>query len=138
MPGNLLRGRTIWFWLACGAAAAALISDVVFIALAAGDESFSAVTFVFVLLAALVQAAYVFTRRPAFLPAVSAACYAVGTGMHLYTGLPVLSDVVNQVTFVGGNAAYAVAFGAIFIACTVVSCITCFAEQNKTPAPSEA
>lgn len=131
MFADILKNRTIWFWLASGAAVAALVSDIVFIALASGDESFSVITFVFVLLAALVQIAFAVLRRPAFLPAISAACYAVGLGMHLYKGLPVLSDIVNQVTFVGGNAAYAVAFGVIFIVCTVLSCVTCFTEQNK-------
>ena len=113
-------------------ACALLIADVVFLATDLGDHTFSFVTFGAVLLGAvLLGASFFLPRRLDFLPLLAAAALGVGLGMHLFLGLPTLSDLWNGVNFVGGNSTAVFVFGAIYLAGTILSVVLCFGKQDK-------
>lgn len=128
---QFFKGRTVGFYLSLGAGAVMLIADILFIALDFGDRTFSLVTFFAVLVGAAAAIAHALLPKLEFLPLVSAALYGVGMGMHLYLGLPTLSDVVNEVNFVGGNPTMVIAFGIIFLLCLVCAVASCFLAQSK-------
>ena len=107
-----------------------LIADVLYIALDGSDRTFSMLTFGLILAGALVQLlSAVLPKKIAFaMPIISVACYGVGFAQCLSLGLETLSDVWNQVTFVGGNATMAVLFIALFFVGTFTSIVASFTQ----------
>lgn len=107
-----------------------LIADVLYIALDGADRTFSMLAFGLILAGVLVQfLSGVLPKKIAFaMPIVSVACYGVGFAQCLSLGLETLSDVWNQVTFVGGNATMAVLFIALFFVGTFTSIVASFTQ----------
>ena len=107
-----------------------LIADVLYIALDGADRTFSMLAFGLILAGVLVQfLSGVLPKEIAFaMPIVSVACYGVGFAQCLSLGLETLSDVWNQVTFVGGNATMAVLFIALFFVGTFTSIVASFTQ----------
>lgn len=107
-----------------------LIADVLYIALDGADRTFSMLAFGLILAGVLVQfLSGVLPKKIAFaMPIVSVACYGVGFAQCLSLGLETLSDVWNQVTFVGGNATMAVLFIALFFVGTFASIVASFTQ----------
>lgn len=134
---KLLKGRTIWFWIACAAAIVSFVAVIILTAIGSSDEAFSWFTFVGFIIAFAAQLVFVFFRKLDFLPIVACVGYGLGLGGHLYAGLPVMSDVLNGVNFVGGTPAYFIAFVIIFAICTVLGIICGFMNQNKKEESAE-
>lgn len=125
---EFLKNRSVGFYLGWAAALLMILGDILFIALDVTDRTFSAVTFVFVLLGAAAEIASAFLpeKIASAAPVVSCICYGVAFGQHLMLSLETLSDVWNDVSFVGGNAAVAVAFLVIFFVGTVAAVVSAF------------
>lgn len=131
---RFVSGRTAGFYIALGAAVLFIVSDIIFIAVDAGDRTFSYVTFALILAGAAIEIAsaffdYVFLD---FLPVVSCICYGVAFGMHLYLGLPTLSDVWNGVNFVGGNAQAVITFAVLFGTGLLAALVACFMKRRRS------
>lgn len=107
-----------------------LVADMLYIALDSSDRTFSMLAFGLILAGVLVQfLSGVLPKKIAFaMPIVSVACYGVGFAQCLSLGLETLSDVWNQVTFVGGNATMAVLFIALFFVGTFTSIVASFTQ----------
>lgn len=131
---RFVSGRTIGFYLALGAAVLFLISDIIFVAVDAGDRTFSYVTFALILVGAAIEIVSVFFdyKFLDFLPVVSCACYGVAFGMHLYLGLPTLSDRWNGVNFVGGNGDAVITFAILFGIGLVAALAACFMKRRRS------
>lgn len=127
---EFFKGRTVGFWLYFGSAAMMLIADILFVILDSGDRTFSLITFFAVLAGAAVAIAGAFLKLD-FLPMITAALYGVGLGMHLYLGLPTLSDVLNEVNFVGGNPTMVIVFGILFFIGLVACIVGGFLSQER-------
>lgn len=112
-----------------------LVADILYIALDGADRTFSLLSFGFILAGALVQIVSAFLPgKIAFaMPVISVACYGVGFAQCLLLGLETLSDVWNQVTFVGGNATMAVLFIALFFVGTSAAIVSSFIQEEKDP-----
>lgn len=130
---RFVKDRTVGYWLALAASVIMLVADIIFIATDLGDRTFSYITFVFVLLGVAIEVVYVaFDKKYLdFLPIISCVCYGVAVGQHWKLGLATLSDLWNGVNFVGGNYNAAIAFGVIFVVCTVAAIVSCFMKQKK-------
>lgn len=111
-------------------AVTAILASIVFIATDSGDRTFSILTFVFALTAAVVQLASVFLNFD-FLAILPPWLYGVAVGIHIYTGIPTVTDIFTNVNFYGGNAWAVFTFGGIFLVCGVSAIVNCFLEQNK-------
>ena len=57
--------------------------------------------------------------------------YIIGFSIVLRCTIPSVSDVLNKVNFIGGNAAMGVLFSCIFLICSILGCISCFLGQSK-------
>ena len=117
-----------------------LIVDIVFIAVDVGDVTFSTGCFVCVLVGSLIGLADLFTDKTAgvFL-LVASMLFSAGLAFHLYAGLPSLSDLMNNVNFIGGNQAAAIGFGIVFIVVTLALIVINFMKTgNKKHDPLRA
>lgn len=127
---KLFQNRTIGFWITLVAAVIAVLGDVVFAIADRGDQTFSWATFFLILLGAIGGIAALFTDSE-ILSLLSSFCYAAGIGVHLVVGLPSVSDLWNHVNFIGGNGAFVILFGGIFLLSGLLSCVSNFLKQKK-------
>ena len=93
---------------------------------------FSIVYIALVLLGALIGMAYALidVKLLDFLPVVSCVFYGVAFGQHLFLGLETLSDVWNDVNFIGGSPALAITFIVLFAVGTVASLVAAFLKED--------
>lgn len=126
----MFKKRPLGFWLGAIAACVMLVANIVFILVDRGDRTFSWITAILILVGVLGEA-LVIGKNPVFAPLIPAICYGVALSMHLYLGLPTLSDVVNGVNFVGGNPTAVLAFGGIFLVGTVLALAASFMRQTE-------
>lgn len=132
---RIFKDRTWNFYMSMCVAVLAIVAAVALIAAdrtdtGALDRTFSLWAFIFVLVGAAVQlisALFDFAALPLF-PVIF---YAVGTGLHVYTGIPTLTDIFTHVNFYGGNQWAVIVFGALFLLFAVLSAVNCFLEQRK-------
>ena len=57
--------------------------------------------------------------------------YSVAFGLVLRVAVPSLSDVLNHVNFIGGNAALGMTFAGVYMFCALLGVIACFAGYGK-------
>lgn len=126
----MFKGKTVGFWVGVIATAMMLIADIAFIIVNRGDKTFSWVT-AGLILAGVLGEVLVVGKNPVFAPLIPAICYGVALSMHLYLGLPTLSDIVNGVNFVGGNSTAVLVFGGIFLFGTVLAVAASFMGQTE-------
>lgn len=122
--------RTAGFWVGVTGAAIIFVSCVVFMATDISDRTFSWVTTLLLLAGCAFQLVNIFTNLR-IAPLGASVLFGVGTAVHLYVGLPTLSDIWNGVNFIGGNPTAVIVFGALFAAGMVLSMVSCFMEQRK-------
>ncbi|SCP98435.1 hypothetical protein [Anaerobium acetethylicum] len=127
---EFLKNRTIGFWIGFAASCLMLIADIIFYITDSADRTFSFVTFMFIM-AGVACELLVIVKDFRFAPVLPPVCFGVALSMHLYLGLPTLSDVANGVNFVGGNPTAVVVFGACFFVGTIAAIVSSFMEQSK-------
>lgn len=133
LKNRFVSGKTAGFYLSVAAALIMLISDIAYIASDFGDRTFSFITFAFVLAGVALEFAVVFAdlRFGDVMSLLSCICYGTALGMHIYLGLPTLSDIWNGVNFVGGNADAVIAFSVTFGIGTVAAVAANFMKRSK-------
>lgn len=118
--------------IALGTAIVLLIADIAFFIFDGGDRTFSYVTFFAGLGGAVFLVMhFLFSTKLDFIPLIASALLGIALGMHLFLGLPTLSDIVNGVNFVGGNSSAVVVFGSIFLVANISSVFICFMKQEE-------
>lgn len=127
---GFFNNRTAGFWIGVSASILMLIGDLLFIVTDYGDRTFSLTTFILILVGVLGEVLVIFTNFK-FAPLIPSICYGVALSLHLYLGLPTLSDVMNGVNFIGGNPTAVIQFGIIFFLGTIAAIVSCFMEQSK-------
>ena len=125
-------GRRAGFYVSLVSAVLILAIDVAYIASDYGDRTFSPVTFALMLVGALLTIAYCITgfKFLDFIPAVSCIVYGFAFGQHLILALESLSDVWNQVNFVGGNATLGAVFAGLFLVPVVAAAVGAFMRED--------
>lgn len=124
--------RTAGFWLIFAASVAAIAGAIVYIAVyaalstpALAERNFSAVSFAFMLAGGVTGlAACLFDIG--LLSLIPVALFSVATGMHVYTSIPSITDLITGVNFYMGTQEYAIAFIVIFAVISIAAVISCF------------
>lgn len=106
-------------------ALAAVLAAIAYIATDIGDRTFSWLVVALVFVGAALYLTSVFVRFP-LLPLFSSFCFSAATAYSVYLMLPTLSDIWNNVHFIGGNPVQAVVFTSLFFLCDVTTMIACF------------
>ncbi len=132
---NKLASKTVMQYIAYAAALVGFVADIIFLIVDGSDQTFTIGCFVCVLLGSLVALSDFFKS---FLDGIAlwfaVILYSVGIGFHLYEALPSISDLWNNIVFIGGNQQAAIVFGIIFLAVTVVLIVANFTEGKRDPA----
>lgn len=132
----MFKNKTLGFYLAFFASAAAVIASVVYLiiymATAAEeiDRVFSWLTFGFVLGGGLAGVAGCFTGWK-WLPLASCACFSVALANHAVEFAYPLADVLTKVPFFGGNYPLALAFTVVFGVIAVLAAAAAFMKYEK-------
>ena len=126
------KGRRAGYYVSLASAVLILAIDVAYIASDYGDRTFSPLTFALMLVGSLLTIAYCFTglKFLDFVPAVSCIIYGFAFGQHLILALESLSDVWNQVNFVGGNATLGAVFAGLFLVPVVAAVVGAFMRED--------
>lgn len=129
---NKLASKTVMQYIAYAAALVGLVADIIFVIVDGSDQTFTIGCFVCVLLGSLITLSDFFKS---FLDGIAlwfaVMLYSVGLGFHLYEALPSISDLWNNVVFIGGNQQAAIIFGSIFFAVTIVLIVANFTEGKR-------
>lgn len=130
---NVFKGKKSGFYIALSSAVLILVFDILYIALDYGDKTFSVLTFALMLCGSIITIVYCFIGRGMldFMPVVSCILYGFGFGQHLILALESLSDVWNQVNFVGGNAQMGAVFTALFFVPVAAAVVAAFMNEDK-------
>ncbi|MBR1813512.1 MAG: hypothetical protein IJ773_06775 [Lachnospiraceae bacterium] len=64
-------------------------------------------------------------------PLFPAILYSVAFALVLRVAVPSLSDVLNHVNFIGGNAAMGMTYAGVYLFCALLAVIGCFAGYGK-------
>lgn len=114
------------------AAVVAVVGSALYLLLDGADKTFTWLGFGFAL-AGAASTVLCFTKfQPA--PFVTAVLYSAAFGFVLRVAVPSLSDVWNQVNFIGGNAAMGMSFSVVYLLCAVLAVVSCFAGTAEPPA----
>ena len=144
---DLFKNKALGFYMGLAAAAIAVIGSVLYLALDVSDRTFTWLSFCLMLAGGLVWIAC-FIVLPILkldeklpwveilAPLVCTLLYVMGFAFTLNAALPSLSDVWNNVNFIGGNAAMGVAFSAVFLVAAVAGIVECFLAHSKKPSAS--
>jgi len=127
---RFFKNRTVGFWIGLAAAFLMLIADIIFIITDYSDRTFSMVTFILILIGVAGEV-LIIVKDFKFAPLLPSICFGVAMSIHLYLGLPTLSDVMNGVNFIGGDPNAVIVFGAIFLIGTFFAIVSCFMKQSK-------
>jgi len=123
--------RTLGFWLGFLAAALMLVAGVTFWIVNSTDKTFSYVTLIAILVGVAAEVAHIITGVGA-LRIVTASSFGVALGYHLLIGLPSVSDKLNGVHFVGGDASMVIVFGIVFAVGTVIAVVSSYLPDSKS------
>lgn len=127
------KDRTIGYYLNFAAAALAIVSAILLVAIDSGDKTCSMAAFAMMLVGGLSFAAVMFINID-ILPVVPGIFYVLGFALELWATLPPLSDVWNGVNFIGGNAYVGLVFTILFAVSAILSIVSNFMEQRKVTA----
>lgn len=129
---NWFDNRSLGFWVSLLTAALALIGAILYLVLDGADaeRTFSLIGFIIVLVGVVSELLVVMTRLK-FAAMIPTFCYIAGFSIVLRCTVPSVSDVLNGVNFIGGNATMGVIFSVVFFVCSVLGCVSCFLGQVK-------
>lgn len=116
-----------------------IITSIVFLIVNGEDRTFLWSTFFFVVVGSVIGLCDIFIHLRGMLIFTSTLAYVTAVGFHLYAALPSLSDLWNNVNFIGGNQNAAIVFGSIYIILTVILIIINFFDLSLpgvTPPPT--
>jgi len=124
------KNRTVGYYLGLAAAAIAIVSSILLVAIDHGDKTCSMEAFAMMLVGGILFVSVMFIDIKV-LPVIPGVFFIIGFALELCATLPSLSDVWNGVNFIGGNAYTGLAFTIIFAVCALLSIVSNFMEQRK-------
>lgn len=130
--GKLFKNRTCGFFLTMISAGLALVASVLYLVFDGSDvgRTFSWIAFGLMLAGALCEALVLFTRLR-FASLVPTALYIAGFAVALRATLPSVSDLWNNVNFIGGNAYLGMTFTALFLLSAILNTVANFFGMDK-------
>lgn len=105
----------------------AILGVIAFIITDLGDRTFSWIVVGLVLAGVALYVVRLFIDFPV-LTLLSSFFFSAATAYSIYLMLPTLSDIWNNVHFIGGNPVQTVVFTSLFFLCDVTTMIACFDE----------
>lgn len=114
-----------------GVLLAGIIADIVFIAIDINDKTFSISCALCILLGSIVGLTDLFVGFRGVFGWIASLAYAVAIALHINVALPSVSDLWNNVDFIGGNQEIAIIFGVIFIVFEIALLVLNFLEKDK-------
>ncbi len=122
-----IKQSSIGFRVGLFGAMAGAIAAIAYIATDIGDRTFSWLVVALVFVGAALFVGNLFIKFP-LLPLLASFCFSAATAYSVYLMLPTLSDIWNNVNFIGGNPVQAVVFTSLFFLCDVTTMIACFTK----------
>lgn len=122
--------RTIGFYLILASAIIAFVADFIYLIIDHSDRTFSLTGFLCMLFGSLSVVLILFTDF-GIMPLITSILYTLGFTFTMYAVLPSLSDVWNNVNFIGGNGILGLVFGIIFLVSTLLAIVSCFMSLRK-------
>lgn len=125
------KDRTIGYYLNLAAAALAIVSAILLVAIDSGDRTCSWAASALMLAGGFSFVAVMFINID-ILPVIPGIFYVLGFALELTATLPSLSDVWNGVNFIGGNAFAGLAFTILFAVSVVLAIVANFMNHTKS------
>lgn len=110
---------------------AGIIADIIFVALDVNDKTFSIGCALCIFLGSIAGLVDFFVEIRGIFGWIASLAYAVAIGFHINVALPSVSDLWNNVDFIGGNQEVAITFGVMFIVFEIALLILNFFEKDK-------
>lgn len=133
------KNRRVGFYLGIAAAVLMLVVDIAYIVSDYGDITFSMLSFTLMLAGSLLTIIYSILgyKFLDFIPVISCILYGFGFGQHLILALESLSDVWNEVSFIGGNATLGAVFIGLFFVPMVAAVVSAFMREDRKDAAQQ-
>ncbi len=112
------------------AMAVMLISDIVFLIINGKDQTFDIRCFILLMVGSVIGLLSLKILSNVLLW-VTSILYSIAVAFHLYVGLPSISDLWNNVNFIGGNQEISIVFGIIFTLGTIIVVISNFIGESN-------
>lgn len=124
------KNRTVGYYINLAAAALAIISAILLVAVDSGDRTCSFIAFAMMLVGGISFVAVMFIDID-LLTVIPGLFYVLGFAFELSVTLPSLSDVWNGVNFIGGNAYAGLAFTILFLVSACLAIAANFMNHRK-------
>lgn len=120
-----IKNTSILYKIGLAGVLLSILSVIAFIVTDLGDRTFSWFIVALVLTGSMLYVAKLFINFP-LLTLLSSFCFSVATAYSIYLMLPTLSDIWNNVHFIGGNPVQTIVFTSLFFLSDVTTMIACF------------
>lgn len=127
---KFFENRTAGFYIGLAASCIALVGAVLLLLIAGNDLTFSLPAFILLVCGGLSYGLVIF-KEFKFAPMIPALLIALGTALHLEKGIPSVTDIINDIVYIGGNGWYCIYFGIVFLVATVLACVACYMREKK-------
>ncbi len=130
MKKNILKNRTLGFYIGLITSIMALITSFSYALLGLNDRTFSLVVFILAILGSLSELLILFTKYK-FTTLIPLIFFGTALGIHLYHAAFPLADLYTGIKFFGGNVNYAIAFSILFAIISIGFIISNFMKQHN-------
>lgn len=128
---SLLRAKG-WYRLAAYVLClVGLVADIVFVAVDGSDQTFTWGCFICIMAGSIVGLLDLLIDARGICLWLSSLLYILGCGFHLVAALPSISDLWNNVNFIGGNQEAAILFGSVFLVLMFCLIVLNFFQSEK-------
>lgn len=130
---NIIKDKSVGFFIGAAACVLMFLSDILYIILDSSDRTFSLLSCILIFAgsAVWILSALIPEKKLSFFPFIACALFGTAFAHCLILGLETLSDVWNNVNFVGGNPTMAVLFIVLFFVGTLTAVISSFCGYEK-------
>ena len=128
---ELIKSKSISQYIFYGVLIAALVTDVIFIAVDFGDITFTVGCFALIIIGCFLGFIDFFMELRGIFRWCASLAFIAAITFHLNAALPSLSDLWNHVNFIGGNQKAAILFGVLFLIYAVTLIVLNFFEKGS-------
>lgn len=125
-----MKNKSFGFWLYLIIGVSTFGFDIAYALLDYGDKTFSVWTFLLILLAGIAEIVCCFVDIR-FLPILPPLLLGAGTALHIYQAAPSMSDLLNNIVFIGGNSRLALNLSISFAVIGLLSVLCSFFPVKK-------
>ncbi|MBO4989051.1 MAG: hypothetical protein J6D37_01835 [Clostridia bacterium] len=127
---KLLQHKTKFWWIGFVGAVLALLGCAAYVITDIGDRTFSWAVFALAIVGSVVYFLSLW-KDCFYIPLAASFLFGAATAYEVYLMLPTLSDIWNNVHFIGGNAVQSIVFSALFLVSTALCIGASFGATTK-------